>query len=145
MFFQLTQRNIEEFRGFFIDFINGFWGGVRLQKEIVQRNGRDGLGNFPIGIKKAFADRQVDAACCELADFDGGTIEAMDDPSLFGLVFFVKPKDVGSGADVMDNQRLLILFGKEDVFFEIFELNFEGLFMGAVEARFANSGNLVAF
>lgn len=100
------------------------------------------MGDFPIGEKDAFADGKVDAAFGELADFLGVAVEAVDNPGLGGTVFFMEPQDVGSGSDVVDDEGLLMGFGKEDMPLEDFHLEVVGRRVGAVEAGLADGGRL---
>ena len=60
-----------------------------------------------------------------------------------GLVPFVKFENVGGGPDVMDDQGLSVLLGKQDVPFESFPLEPVSGRVGAVEAGFADGGDSV--
>ena len=79
----------------------------------------------------------------ELTCLFGGAVEAMDDPDLLGLVFFVKLENIGGSLDIMNDQRLLILFGKLDMFFKIFELKIVGIFMKTVKTCFPYGNDFV--
>lgn len=78
-----------------------------------------------------------------MSDFVGGAVEAVEDPRLAGLVFFMELQDVSGGVDVMDDEGFLVLFGEEDVSFEDFLLQGVGVRVGAVEAGFADGGQAV--
>lgn len=43
----------------------------------------------------------------------------------------------------MDDQRFLVLFGKQNMFFKIFGLEIEGIFMEAIDTRFPNGNDFV--
>ena len=43
----------------------------------------------------------------------------------------------------MDDQRLLVLFGKQDMFFEIFDLKVVGVFMETVKTCFPDGDDFV--
>ena len=101
--------------------------------------------DFPIGIKNAFADGQENASFSESLYFLGVAVETVENPSLLGLVLFVEAQDIGCGPDIMDNQRLSVLFGKDDVTFEDFALEVIGIRMGTVEARFTDGSELILF
>jgi hypothetical protein len=69
----------------------------------------------------------------------------MDDPRLCGLVLLVKMEDVGSGLDVMDDQRLSVLLGEQDVALEAVQLEIDGFFMVTVDAGFTNGNDFIVF
>lgn len=81
----------------------------------------------------------------QLPDLVVGTVETMNDPSLCRLMFFMQTKDVGGATDVMDDQRFLILLGKQDMFLEIFDLKVERFLMDTVDTRLADGGYFVVF
>ena len=142
MLFQSFQRKIQQLRGFFIYFLDGLFGRIRLQKEIFQWNGFYGLMDFPVGVKYTFSDGKINAFSCKLADFVGSAVETMDDPRLFGLVFFMEIQDIGGGSHIMDNQRLLVFLGKEDMLFENLDLKGKRVFVKAVDPCFTDGDNL---
>lgn len=142
MLFQCFQRKIQQLRGFFIYFLDGLFRRIRLQKEIFQRNGFYGLMDFPVWVKYTFSDGKINALSCELADFVGGAVETMDDPRLFGLVFFMEIQDIGGGSHIMDNQGFLVFLGKEDVLFENLDLQGKRVFVKAVDPCFTDGSNL---
>ena len=78
-----------------------------------------------------------------MADFLCVAVEAVDDPSLPGLVFFVKLEDIGSSLDIMNDQRLLVLFGKLDVFFERVDLKIIGILMESVKTCLPDGNDFV--
>ena len=80
-----------------------------------------------------------------MSDFVGGAVEAVDDPSLAGLVFFMKPENVGGATHIVDDQGFLVLLGKEDVLFEKFELKRDGVFVEAVDTGLSDGGDFVFF
>ena len=43
----------------------------------------------------------------------------------------------------MNNQWLLVLFGKQDMFFKIFDLKIVGVFMETIKTCFPNSNDFV--
>lgn len=47
--------------------------------------------DFPVGVKQAFANGKADASLSKLTDFLNIAVKAMDDPSLLGLMLFMKP------------------------------------------------------
>ena len=67
----------------------------------------------------------------------------MDDPTLLGLVLFVKPEDISSGFYIMDDQWLLVLFGKQDVLFEKVQLKSKGIFVESVKTCFPDGNDFV--
>ena len=81
----------------------------------------------------------------ELTGFFDSSVEAVDDPRLLGMMFFMKSQDIGSGFDIVDNQRLFVLFREQDVLFKDFQLEIIGVFMKTVETSLANGGNFVFF
>lgn len=105
-----------------IDLLDGEFRSVGLQKQIFQRNGFYGFADFPILVPNAFSDGEEDSPVDELLSLFFGTVEAMDDPFLYGLMLFVKPEYLVGGADVVDDERFLVLFRKLDVFFENIQL-----------------------
>ena len=125
--------------------MNGFFRGIRLEKQAIQRNGCYGLVDFSVFIKQAFADGKIDAPVSKLMGFSRSAVEAVDDPSLLGLILLVKPEYVGRASYVVDNERFLVLLGKQDVFFKKLELKRDGVFVGSVDAGFADGGDAVFF
>ena len=101
--------------------------------------------DFPIWVKQAFADGETDAPFSELADFVGDAIEAMDDPGLRWTVLFMEPQDVCGATHVVDDERFMVLLGKQDMFFKKLELKVDGLFVKAVDAGLTDGGNFVFF
>ncbi len=61
------------------------------------------------------------------------------------MVFFVKTEDVGGRFDIVDDQRLSVLFGEQDVLFENLQLKSEGILVITVEAGLADGDDLVFF
>lgn len=70
-------------------------------------------------------------------------VKAMDDPFLLGLVLFEKSEDIGSGFYMMNNKRLLVLFGKKDMLFEELQLKVKGIFVDSIKTCFSYSDNFV--
>jgi hypothetical protein len=62
---------------------------VGLQKQMIQRYGFYGVYDFPIFMKKALADRKQDVSLDKLLDLMDVSVEAVDDPSLLGMVLLV--------------------------------------------------------
>ena len=58
-------------------------------------------------------------------------------------MLFVKPQDVSGSLDIVDDQRLLVLFGKQNMFFEKFDLKVVGIFMETVKTRLPDGNNFV--
>ena len=81
----------------------------------------------------------------ELTRFFNASVEAVDNPSLFGTMFFVESKDIGSGLYIMDNEGLLVLFGEQNMLLKNFHLEVVGVFMEAVETSFAYGGYIRGF
>lgn len=69
----------------------------------------------------------------------------MYDPGLLGLTLFVNPEDIGGATYIMDDERLLVLLGEQDVFFKHFELKRDGVFVGPVDAGFTDGYDTVFF
>lgn len=78
-------------------------------------------------------------------DFFSVAVESVDDPCLFGLVLFMKTKDVSGGFYIMDYQWFLILFGEKNVLLKDFQLKAIGVFVESVEASFADGDDIVFF
>ena len=81
----------------------------------------------------------------ELTRFFNASVEAVDNPSLLGTMFFVELQDVGSGLYIMDDEGLLVLFGEQDVLLKDFHLEVVGVFMETVEACLADGYYYVFF
>lgn len=73
------------------------------------------------------------------------TVEAVDDPSLLGLMLFVKPEDIGGTSHIVNDKRLLVLLGKQDMLFKNLELKRDGVFVSSVDAGFTNGYDTVHF
>ena len=99
--------------------------------------------DFPVFIKQALANGKIDTSVSKLICFCCRTIETVDDPGLLGLMFFVKPEDIGGAAHVMDDKWLLVLLGKQDMLFEEFQLKVICVFMETVETCFSYGNNFV--
>lgn len=69
----------------------------------------------------------------------------MNDPGLLGLILFVKPKDIGGASHVMDDQRLLVLLGKQNMLFKNLKLKRNGVFVSSVDAGFTDGYDTVLF
>jgi hypothetical protein len=51
-------------------------------------------------------------------------------------------QDIGGGSHIMDNQRLLVFLGKEDMLFENLDLKGKRVFVKAVDPCFTDGDNL---
>lgn len=69
----------------------------------------------------------------------------MNNPGLLGLILFVKPKDIGGASHVMDDQRLLVLLGKQNMLFKNLKLKRNGVFVSSVDAGFTDGYDTVLF
>ena len=96
-------------------------------------------------IKYGFPDGETDVATGELTDFVGVSIEAMDDPGLAWLVFFMQSQNIRGGFYAMDDQGFPVLFGEEDVLFKDFQLTVVGVIMDTVETSFPDGDDFVFF
>ena len=65
----------------------------------------------------------------ELFYFFGRAIEAMDNPDLLRMVFLVQVREQLGSSHVMDDQRFVILFRKEDVLLERLLLPLKAVFV----------------
>jgi hypothetical protein len=123
--------------------LDGTLRGVGLEKQIVQRDRCYGFADFPIFVHYTFSDGQADTVVGELFGFRLAAVEAMDDPSLAGLVFFVHLEDHVGSAHVMDDERLAVLFRERDMLLKQDELLRQRVKMDAVDAGLANGGDTV--
>lgn len=101
--------------------------------------------DFPVFIKQALANGKIDTPVSKLICFYCRTIETVDDPSLLGLMFFVKPEDIGGASHVMDDKWLLVLLGKQDMLFKNLELKRDSVFVSPVDACFTDGYDTVLF
>jgi len=90
-------------------------------------------------MKDTLAQGEAESVGYELLHFIVVSVEAVENPWLFGLVLFVQLEDVGSAFHVVDDQGLVVLFGKLDVATESQELLLVGEGMELVEACLADS------
>ena len=101
--------------------------------------------DFPVFIKQALANGKIDTSVSKLICFCCRTIETVDDPGLFGLMFFVKSEDIGGASHIVDDQRLLELLGKQNMLFKNLKLKRNGVFVSSVDAGFTDGYDTVLF
>lgn len=78
----------------------------------------------------------------QLPDLGFVAIEAMDNPSLAGMVFFVELQQEFVTLHIVDDQGLLIGLRKQNVFFETVDLLWQRLWMQLVDTRFTDGRQL---